>query len=529
MTVTTIDIPDVNAVTRTVSTMDALLNTEDAASTADPVGPMLIGVRRDTLSASEVSADGDNIAIKADSRGALHVAVAATAKSIAKAEDVASADADVGVPAMAIQLATPTDTAGTDADYAMMQMSGGRLWVSSPPAAATSIGKAEDVASADADVGVPAMAVRKATPANTSGTDGDYEMLQISAGRLWTSTTVPAAATSIGKAEDVASADADVGVPAMAIQLITPTDTAGTDGDYAMLQMKNGRLWASSLVTAAATSIGKAEDVASADADVGVPAMAVQLITPTDTAGTDGDYAMLQMKNGRLWGSSIVTAEATSIGKAEDVASADADVGVPAMAVRKATPVNTSGTDGDYEMLEVSNGRLWVSGGINIVQAASATITRPGDTTAYTSGDLVANSTTAGSVNALQFITLARVSGGGGEITGVTIQKSTNVVTSVALRVHLFTTIPTFVTNGDNTAISTVVVALAKGYLGYVDVSTFVAFSDVAWGSGAPDNSRGSIAFAATAQIIYGIVEARGAFTPGNAEVFTVSLAARQN
>jgi hypothetical protein len=52
-------------------------------------------------------------------------------------------------------------------------------------ASATNIAKAEDAASADADVGVPAMAVRKATPANTSGTDGDYEMLQMSAGRLW--------------------------------------------------------------------------------------------------------------------------------------------------------------------------------------------------------------------------------------------------------------------------------------------------------------------------------------------------------
>lgn len=53
-------------------------------------------------------------------------------------------------------------------------------------AGATSIGKAEDVASADGDVGVPAMAIRKAAPANTSGTDGDWEALQMSAGRLWT-------------------------------------------------------------------------------------------------------------------------------------------------------------------------------------------------------------------------------------------------------------------------------------------------------------------------------------------------------
>lgn len=51
--------------------------------------------------------------------------------------------------------------------------------------------KAEDSASANLDVGIPAMAVRKATPANTSGTDGDYEMLQMSEGRLWTSSIGP--------------------------------------------------------------------------------------------------------------------------------------------------------------------------------------------------------------------------------------------------------------------------------------------------------------------------------------------------
>lgn len=45
--------------------------------------------------------------------------------------------------------------------------------------------KAEDSASANLDTGVPTLAVRKATPADTSGTDGDYEMLQMSAGRLW--------------------------------------------------------------------------------------------------------------------------------------------------------------------------------------------------------------------------------------------------------------------------------------------------------------------------------------------------------
>lgn len=125
--------------------------TEDAASASDPVGTMVMAVRRDSLSASEVSADGDNIVIKATSKGQLHVALA---------------------DAITVNSHAVTN-AGTFAVQATIA------------SGAAAIAKAEDVASADADVGVPAMAIRKATPANTSGTDGDYEMLQMSAGRLW--------------------------------------------------------------------------------------------------------------------------------------------------------------------------------------------------------------------------------------------------------------------------------------------------------------------------------------------------------
>lgn len=52
----------------------------------------------------------------------------------------------------------------------------------------------------------------------------------------------------IGKQEDVAFAGGDTGVPAMAIQKATPADTA-SDGDYVMAQMSGGRLWTSSKVT----------------------------------------------------------------------------------------------------------------------------------------------------------------------------------------------------------------------------------------------------------------------------------------
>lgn len=79
----------------------------------------------------------------------------------------------------------------------------GALAAGAVAAGASSFVKLEDAASADGDAGVAVMAVRKATPANVSGTDGDYEQLQMSAGRLWTSATVdaalPAGTNAIGK------------------------------------------------------------------------------------------------------------------------------------------------------------------------------------------------------------------------------------------------------------------------------------------------------------------------------------------
>lgn len=50
--------------------------TEDAAAAANPIGEHLMARRRDTLSGSEVSADGDSIALNATSKGELCVSIA---------------------------------------------------------------------------------------------------------------------------------------------------------------------------------------------------------------------------------------------------------------------------------------------------------------------------------------------------------------------------------------------------------------------------------------------------------------------
>jgi hypothetical protein len=127
--------------------------------------------------------------------------------------------------------------------------------------------KLEDDASANADPGLPLLAVQKATPANTAGTDGDYEFLQMSGGRLWASATIDAAlptgTNSIGKISD-----------------ITASITPGTG----------------------ASNLGKAEDAAHTSADVGVMSLGVRKATPTDLASADGDYEPFQVgATGALW------------------------------------------------------------------------------------------------------------------------------------------------------------------------------------------------------------------------------------
>jgi hypothetical protein len=119
--------------------------TEDAVAAADPVGNALIGVRKDAL-VSEVSADGDNIAARMTGKGEQYV----------KHVDIVSvAGGDLSILSGAI--------------------------------------RGEDSPSADAHSGIGVLAIRKATPADTSGADGDYEFLQMKSGRLWASATVDAA------------------------------------------------------------------------------------------------------------------------------------------------------------------------------------------------------------------------------------------------------------------------------------------------------------------------------------------------
>jgi hypothetical protein len=158
--------------------------------------------------------------------------------------------------------------------------------------------------------------------------------------------------------------------------------------------------------------------------------------------------------------------------------------------------------------------------------------TRPADTTAYAAGDLVANSVTAGSVVAMSWANVApeaarQNSYSSFYIPAVRLRKSTASVTNAQFRVHLFQATPTFVTNGDNSAIATVVATGAANWLGSYNGTFVAAIADGAIVNCLPTENAAAqrLPFLmASGSTVYGIVEALAAYTPGNAEVFTVQL-----
>lgn len=155
--------------------------------------------------------------------------------------------------------------------------------------------------------------------------------------------------------------------------------------------------------------------------------------------------------------------------------------------------------------------------GVGISANPSANFTRPADTTAYASGDLVANNTTAGSVAAMA-LTAARTAAGSFLLHRLKLHKSGTSVTNASFRAHLFSSAPT-VTNGDNGALAMTGVA---GYLGNVDITIDQAFNDGAAGFSSIAMSD-IVAKLGAGTTLYALLEARAAYTPVSAEVFTLT------
>lgn len=164
--------------------------TEDAAAAADPAGGAQILVRQDTLSSTTVSADGDNIAARAASTGAQYVEVTAGTTKLGNATDGLLVNLGANNDVTVTGTVTVGSHAVTNAGTFAVQVDGAALTALQ---LIDNLVLAEDAVHGSADPGVQMLAVRQSSPANLSGANGDYEPLQVNAGRLWASATIDAA------------------------------------------------------------------------------------------------------------------------------------------------------------------------------------------------------------------------------------------------------------------------------------------------------------------------------------------------
>lgn len=157
----------------------------------------------------------------------------------------------------------------------------------------------------------------------------------------------------------------------------------------------------------------------------------------------------------------------------------------------------------------------------NLIRA-SANFTRPADTTAYASGDLVANNTAAASVVPLSW-TAARTVTGLFQVRAALMRKSDAGVTNAQFRLHLFSATPTIATTGDNGVFASVVTGYTT-HLGFIPITVAQVFAAGSTGRGVPNEGQEILAVAGAGRLLYGLLEARAAWTPTSAEVLTVDL-----
>lgn len=154
-----------------------------------------------------------------------------------------------------------------------------------------------------------------------------------------------------------------------------------------------------------------------------------------------------------------------------------------------------------------------------LLSTATASFTRPNNTTAYASGQLIANSTTAGSVTPMLFS--AWTSGQAQTILSrLRIYKSGTTATLSQFRVHLYEASPVCA-NGDGGTWST---DKAFSYLGNIDAPVMFPFTDGCATFGSASAGSELRLHLTSGGTIYGLMEARAAYVPVANEVFTVKL-----
>lgn len=172
---------------------------------------------------------------------------------------------------------------------------------------------------------------------------------------------------------------------------------------------------------------------------------------------------------------------------------------------------------GVYSNRVAANGRLVV---------VSGEFTRPADTTAYTVGDLVGNAT-SGAVP-LTIAGCARVNGGSGYIVRAALITDLKSITP-SFRVHVFNAAPT--QSNDNAAYRALYADISKrvGEFAIGPMGTPADTTNSTLSRAVDMNLRLPFVCAAGSTSLLFLFEALTAFTPANAQKFTLQLGIDQN
>jgi hypothetical protein len=181
-----------------------------------------------------------------------------------------------------------------------------------------------------------------------------------------------------------------------------------------------------------------------------------------------------------------------------------------------------NGLDVDVTRIQAGENHLGEVGGKTVV--VSANFTRPGNTTQYTAGDAVTDSTSAPSQ--ITFSGAARINGGSGVILAAIMVDSVNPGTKPQLELWLFDSSVT--PDNDNSAFTPTdaecgtLIGVIPFNAWYVGDSSSNAVAPV-HGLSIPFKCGGGSAS------LFGLLVVRNAYTPSSAEVFTIRLSILQD
>ncbi len=489
--------------------------TEDAVASVNPVGSMTMCVRRDTPDTGEVSADGDNVAVKCDSKGRIRISVEDTLP-VSIAGSVAVTNAGITTIAGAVT------SAKVQVDC-ITGCSGGTAYT-------------EDAAAAADPVGLAVVSRRRDTLSTSEvSADGDnIALLSNNKGQLHVIGTATDAllTTQAGYLDGiealVTSTNGYVdGLEALVTStngyvdgletLVTSTNTLTTsqngyvDGLEALVTSTNG--YVDGLEALVDGLEDKSDDIVTntGSTATNVATVAAGIGAPADAAWTSGSgsaIAILKSIDGAV---KDTTAVATDITKINSVTPLMGN-GVTGTGSQRVT-VASDNTPFGVKIDQTTPGTTNLVAAYGFAGTATTTVTRPADTSAYAANDAMSDSTSAPTSGGFTLSSMCRASGGSGILTDLVFLYST--ATAVAGNIWIYDAAPTAI--NDNAAYSVSDADQAK-------LVTKVPFVTVAGALNAVHNVQNlnlGYTCVGTANLRF-LVEVTTGYTPASADALTV-------